>query len=125
MSSFGIQKLKLEPFGTRILTIFEYDLLAGTFCNRQIRWLLEIYDKLWNDAISALERGEQKLDPHLPDKSRDLRRGVTLVFRPPEPVRRAVTDYIGRLAKISPEEYFYRPEELHITALSIITMTEL
>jgi 2'-5' RNA ligase len=86
---------------------------------------LEIYEKLWNEAVSAFERGEPKLDPYLPNKTKDVRRGVTLVFRPAANVRNAVADFVSRLADICPGQYFYQPQELHVTALSIFTMTEL
>jgi 2'-5' RNA ligase len=86
---------------------------------------LEIYEKLWNDAVSAFERGEQKIDRYLPDKAADTRRGTTLIFRPPANVRNAIAEFVGRFAEVCPGQYFYRPEELHITVLSIITMTEL
>ena len=85
---------------------------------------MEIYEKLWNDAVSAFERGQPRLDPHLPDKTNDSRRGVTLVFRPAANVRDAVADFIGRLTDISPGQYFYRREELHITVLAIFSGTE-
>ncbi len=85
---------------------------------------MEIYDTLWNDAISAFERGEPQIDPHLSDKAKDLRRGVTLVFRPSQSMRDAVAVFINRLAVICPGQYFYRPEELHVTVLSIISGTE-
>jgi len=86
---------------------------------------LEIYEKLWNDAVCAFERDEYKIDHHLPDKTGDLRRGVTLLFRPPPNVRDTVTSFMVRLGSLCPGQYFYRPAELHITLLSIITMTEL
>jgi 2'-5' RNA ligase len=86
---------------------------------------LEIYEKLWTEAVSAFERGEQKPDCYLPDKTADVRRGTTLIFRPLANVRDTITDFMSRLAEICPGQYFYRPEELHITVLSIITMTEL
>ncbi len=86
---------------------------------------MEIYEKLWNDAVSAFERGESKLDPHLPNKGGDVRRGVTLIFRPSADVRNAVRDFARRLAEICPGQYFYQPEELHVTVLSLITMTDL
>ncbi len=85
----------------------------------------EIYDKLWSDAALAFERSEHSIDSHVSDKTNDLRRGVTLVLRPAEPARSAVADYIGQLREICPEQYFYQPEELHVTVLSIITMTQL
>jgi 2'-5' RNA ligase len=85
---------------------------------------LEIYEKLWNDAVSAFERGEQKIDRYLPDKTADTRRGITLIFRPPANVRNKIVEFVGRFAEVCPGQYFYQPEELHITVLSIITMTE-
>jgi 2'-5' RNA ligase len=86
---------------------------------------LAIYEKLWSDAISAFENGQPQIDPHLSDQTKDLRRGVTLVFRPSPPVRDAVADFIHRLAAICPGQHHYRPEELHVTVLSIISGTEL
>lgn len=91
----------------------------------QIQGRLEIYEKLWTEAVAAFERGEPKMSLHLPDKTGDSRRGVTLVFRLPATVRDPVMDYIGRLGTLYPAQYFYRPEELHVTALSIFTMTGL
>jgi 2'-5' RNA ligase len=86
---------------------------------------LEIYEKLWNDAVIAFEHGEIKIDRHLPDRAGDARRGVTLLFRPPAMVRDAVTDFMGRLVTLCPGQYFYQPQELHVTVLSIISGTEL
>lgn len=50
---------------------------------------------------------------------------MTLIFRPAADVRDAVADFIHRLTRFCPEQYFYRPEELHITILSIFSGTEL
>jgi 2'-5' RNA ligase len=83
-----------------------------------------IYQRLWSEAIAAFERGEHKVDPHLSDKENDRRRGVTLICRPSPSVRDAVAGYINRLAEVCPGQYFYCPEELHITVLSIISGTE-
>lgn len=86
---------------------------------------MKIYEKLWSDAVSVFEMGQPKLDPYLPGKANDLRRGVTLVFRPAANVRDGVMDFVARLKRISPEQYFYRPEELHVTVLSIFSGTKL
>jgi 2'-5' RNA ligase len=86
---------------------------------------LEIYEKLWSEAVSAFERGGQKTDRYLPDKTGDLRRGTTLIFRPPAKARNAIADFMSRLGEICPGQYLYRQDELHITVLSVITMTEL
>jgi 2'-5' RNA ligase len=84
-----------------------------------------IYQRLWNEAVAAFERGGHKVDPHLSDKANDRRRGVTLICRPSASVRDAVAEYISRLAWACPGQHFYRPEELHITVLSIISGNEL
>jgi 2'-5' RNA ligase len=84
-----------------------------------------IYQTLWNEAVAAFERGEHKVDAHLSGKANDRRRGVTLICRPSPAVRDAVAGYISRLTEACPGQYFYRPEELHITVLSIISGTEL
>ena len=85
---------------------------------------LQVYEKLWSEAVSAFEHGEQQVDPALSDKPNDLRRGVTVVLRPSPPVRDKVKHFLDRLATVCPEQYFYRPEELHVTVLSIISATE-
>ena len=85
---------------------------------------MEIYEELWNDAASVFARGKVHIDPHLSDKTTDLRRGVTLVARPSPSVRDKVKAYLDRLAQACPEQYFYRPEELHITVLAIISGTD-
>ena len=79
---------------------------------------------LWAEAVAAFERGAPQLDPYLPDKARDLRRGVTLALRPSLPVWGEVAKFVGRLESLCPGQYFYRPEELHVTVLSIISGTE-
>ncbi len=85
---------------------------------------MEKYEKLWNEAVLALEQGELRIDPYLSDKAKDLRRSVTLVFRPSAPVRDALVEYIERLKQICPEQYFYRPEELHLTVMAVFSGTE-
>ncbi len=84
---------------------------------------LEIYEQLWQDAVLAFARGKPDVDPYLSDKRADSRRGVTLVARPPQSVRDKVRDYLERLALVCSEQYIYRPEELHVTVLSIISGT--
>jgi hypothetical protein len=89
-----------------------------------IKGALEIYEQLWQDAVLAFARGKPDVDPYLSDKRADTRRGVTLVARPPQSVRDKVRDYLERLALVCPEQYGYRPEELQVTVLSIISGTQ-
>jgi 2'-5' RNA ligase len=85
---------------------------------------LQIYEQLWSEAVTAFERGAPEIDPALSGQTRDLRRGVTLVFRPSPPVRDRVKHFLDRLATVCPGQYFYQPEELHVTVLAIIPGTE-
>jgi 2'-5' RNA ligase len=86
---------------------------------------LEIYQQLWTEAVSAFERGAPQIDPVLSGKTNDLRRGVTLAFRPSAGELAKVKRFMERLVPLAPEQYFYQPEELHVTVLSIISGTEL
>lgn len=85
---------------------------------------MEIYEKLWQEAIAAFRQDGPKIDRHLTNKATDLRRGVTLVCRPSAAVKQAVMDYLQEIQSFCPGQYCYRPEEMHVTVLSIITMTE-
>jgi 2'-5' RNA ligase len=40
-------------------------------------------------------------------------------------VREKVEDFLKQLAAVAPGQYFYRPEEFHVTVLTIISGTEL
>jgi 2'-5' RNA ligase len=84
-----------------------------------------IYEELWNEAAAAFERGEPQIDPQLSHRTSDLRRCVTLVLRLSPPVRAKVSEYLDRLSTVCPEQYYYRPEELHVTVISIISGSEL
>lgn len=86
---------------------------------------MHIYDQLWNEAIPAFERGEPQLDPFLPDKSKDKRRGLSLAFWPSESVRQNIQTFLQQLAAEFTGQYFYQPEELHVTVLTLISGSEL
>lgn len=84
----------------------------------------KIYDDLWRDCAAALAQGKAQIDPHLRDRSRDRRRGWTLIVRPDAPTRRRLCDIIAQMRAIEPEQHFYHPDELHVTALSLISATD-
>ena len=83
-----------------------------------------IYDRLRREAIPFFERGEPQTDPHLADRAGDRRRGVTLVLRPEPAVQRAMNRFLGQLAVAAPGQYFYRPDELHVSVLAVIPGSE-
>jgi 2'-5' RNA ligase len=85
---------------------------------------LDIYQQLWIEATDAFERGHPLIDPNLSGRAKDLRRGVTLAFRPSPTVQAKVKSFLDRLATVAPGQHLYRPEELHVTVLAIISGTE-
>lgn len=82
---------------------------------------LQIYEELWSQAVLALTQGAPQIDATLRDRAQDARRGVTLILRPSAIVRARVKCFLDRLKTEFPEQYFYLPEELHVTVLSIIS----
>ncbi len=74
--------------------------------------------------MAAFERCAPQLDPNLPAKPKDLRRGVTLAFRPSPTVQASVKTFLEQLIRVAPGQYVYQPEEFHVTVLSIISGTE-
>jgi 2'-5' RNA ligase len=85
----------------------------------------QIYERLWEKAALAFVAGCPGLDPHLPAKTNDPRRGLTLRLRPDQGVQRSINAFLGKLAEAAPGQYFYRPEEFHVTVLAIIPGSEL
>ncbi len=84
----------------------------------------QVYERLWHEAEVALQRNDLELDPHLPDKARDLRRGLSMALRPSSAVQASISTFLGKMKEVVPGQYFYRPEEFHVTVLSVISGSE-
>jgi 2'-5' RNA ligase len=84
----------------------------------------EIYEQLWREAQLALEHGEPRLDPHLLDKSRDRRRGVSLAFWLSPEMTAKTSSFLDALKREFPGQHFYQPTELHVTLLTFISASE-
>jgi 2'-5' RNA ligase len=85
---------------------------------------MQIYEQLWGEAVAALALGRPQVDPHLSDRAHDWRRGVSLLFQPSPGVQARIKLLLDELAAEFPGQYFYRPEELHVTVLSLISASE-
>lgn len=85
-----------------------------------IREAEEIYRYLWLSAEEAFQQGELDLDPHLSDLENDLRRGITLVAWPSQPCVERFSQLADELKEILPGQYFYDPQDYHITILTLI-----
>ncbi|HYG24422.1 MAG TPA: 2'-5' RNA ligase family protein [Verrucomicrobiae bacterium] len=86
--------------------------------------LSQHYDTMWAESFPAVREGAVEIDPVLERGSADLRRGVTLLFRPSSQVLASIDRFLSELKACEPDQYFYRPDELHVTALSLFTATE-
>ncbi len=79
------------------------------------------YDKLWSQALQSIQTNSVRIDSNLLSKTVDLRRGLTLICRPSRYVQDSVMNFLKEARLIEPNQYYYKPNELHTTVLSIIT----
>jgi 2'-5' RNA ligase len=86
--------------------------------------LVQHYDSLWRSAVAAFEAGQVRLDPHLPHKQGDARRGYTLMIRPAPDIARRIAAFLSEFDAREPGQYLYRLAEFHVTLLSLFTATE-
>lgn len=80
-----------------------------------------VYERLWHAARASFAAGEVITDPHLPDRSGDRRRGLTLLIRPAPDVCESISTLLADLDGITPGQHRYHPAELHITLLSLVS----
>jgi 2'-5' RNA ligase len=80
-----------------------------------------VYDRLWAEAQEHFAAGRVKTDPHLLDRTQDARRGISLIIRPAPDMIARLGAVIDELNAIVPGQHVYRPDELHITLLSLIS----
>jgi 2'-5' RNA ligase len=87
--------------------------------------LCGFYDSLWHDALSHFnDTGQVRIDPHLADKRGDRRLGLSVIGRPSPEVVGEFSTLLHELALVASNQYFYQPNEFHITVLSLFTATE-
>jgi 2'-5' RNA ligase len=91
---------------------------------RELNEVRHVYERLWNEAVPALEQNGVEFDRHLLSKPQDLRRGLTLALRPGSKVQASIKTFLLELTNAAPGQYFYRPEEFHVTVLAIIPGSE-
>ena len=84
----------------------------------------KIYDRLWRQSRALMKSGRIQIDTRLCDKAGDFRRGITLVARPDTAVKKRVTNFLRDAAVICPGQHFYKPTELHLTVMAIISGSE-
>ncbi len=82
-----------------------------------------IYDNMWNNAYRAFENDELEFDPLIDDLN-DSRRGITLQAKPGRKLHDNFSKFLEEARSIEPEQYIYKPDEIHITILSIINCSK-
>tara|TARA_R110002051_G_scaffold145817_1_gene218765 strand:+ start:21285 stop:21965 length:681 start_codon:yes stop_codon:yes gene_type:complete len=83
-------------------------------------YLDQHYENLWAEALLKFHQKKIEKDP-LIDSKFDKRRGITLLIRPNEFVKKAISKCIAELHKIDPNQYYYPLLDIHITVMSIIS----
>jgi len=80
-----------------------------------------VYDMLWDTSFEAISRGDIDIDPYITNPGLDRRRGLTLIFRPPEEIKTTVIDFLKSIQVLEPDQYYYGQSNLHFTVLSLFT----
>jgi 2'-5' RNA ligase len=80
----------------------------------------EIYNSLYENAVSKIKKGNILTDEYL-NSLTDKRYGITLLLRPFGEVLDRTQLFINEIRKITPEQYYYQIEDIHLTVLSIIS----
>ncbi|MEW7848857.1 2'-5' RNA ligase family protein [Massilia aurea] len=81
------------------------------------------YDAMWDRSCDAVARGNIDCDARLM-AGRDLRRGLTLIARPSQALRARFDAVLDRLASAEPQQYRQPADDMHITILSLFTVTD-
>ena len=84
----------------------------------------QIYDRLWAETIERFAAGEVQLDRYLSRRDADRRTGITLIARPDPNTIARFSGLVSDLKALEPDQYFYRPEELHVTVMTLVTGSE-
>jgi 2'-5' RNA ligase len=84
----------------------------------------QVYDQLWAEISERLAIGAVAIDHHLSKREADRRRGITLIARPGPQAAARIAGLIGELRAQEPEQYFYRPDELHVTVMTLVSASD-
>ena len=73
---------------------------------------------MWSESVDQFAAGEVQIDHHLLRRATDRRRGITLIARPGPETTARVAGLAAELCDLEPKQYFYRPDELHVTVVA-------
>lgn len=81
------------------------------------------YDAMWERAHGAIAAGDIDRDERVL-AGPDARRGLTLIARPGPALAARFDALLERLAAAEPGQYRHPPSDMHVTILSLFTVTE-
>jgi 2'-5' RNA ligase len=82
--------------------------------------LTEHYEQLWCQALKEFEANRFQLDD-LIDSSSDTRHCITLLARPSDQIKQAISGTLEEIKSTAPEQHYYPESDMHVTVLSIIS----
>lgn len=82
--------------------------------------LKEYYNNLYSDSINKITSDKYDID-HFIDSQSDDRFGITLLIRPPQPIKDEIQKFLCELKEVEPHQYYYPNSDIHITIMSIIS----
>lgn len=85
--------------------------------------LKDYYTKMWGDSLQKFESNLFTYDA-LIDLPVDTRRGMILVARPPENVKKSIVAMLQDFQNLEPDQYYYPATDFHITIFSVIICFE-
>lgn len=81
------------------------------------------YDAMWTRAHGAIAAGDIERDERVL-AGPDPRRGLTLIARPGPALAARFDALLDRLARAEPGQYRHPPADMHLTVLSLFTVTD-
>lgn len=85
---------------------------------------IAVYDRLRQTAMRQLARGDVNTDACLYHIDEDKRLGQSLITRPDKHLASRIDKVVDLFREVEPDQYYYAPEQLHMTIQSIFTATE-
>ncbi|WP_440906348.1 2'-5' RNA ligase family protein (plasmid) [Catenovulum sp. SX2] len=83
----------------------------------------QIYEQMWQSFEQALVSNSYQLDKLINDSS-DSRRGITAlayIQDNNQALAQEINQFIQKVARLEPSQYYYPTNELHLTLLSVIS----
>ncbi len=83
-----------------------------------------IFEQIWRDARPSLLINAPGIDKNLLDLKSDDRRGISLIARLSEDATKLLMRVQDQLKKVASEQHYYKPNQYHITILTLISANQ-